>query len=93
MLMAALWSRSSDSPQRHTGFGGIGGVHEDDLTTNFYRVNLNHEGKGDLLYLTLPDHVYKRFQKKPSFLETFAASLIKLVIVDIDREVITQWQD
>lgn len=59
----------------------------------YYRVNLNREGKGDLLYLALPDHVFKRFQKKPSFLDTFAASLIKLVIVDIEREVITQWQD
>ncbi|MBZ0315401.1 MAG: hypothetical protein K8L91_03210 [Anaerolineae bacterium] len=57
----------------------------------YYKVMMTRDNVAFRLYLALPLDAYTRFQLKPSFLQTFEAAQVKLVVVDIGAEVIEQW--
>ncbi|MBZ0315183.1 MAG: hypothetical protein K8L91_02100 [Anaerolineae bacterium] len=57
----------------------------------YYRVNLKRDKPDVLLFLAIPDEAYQRFLLQPSFLDTFAETGVKLLIVDTEDEEIVQW--
>lgn len=59
----------------------------------YYRVNLRRHGIALPLYLAIPDEAYQRFLEKPSFIDTFNETQVKLLIVNVANEEITQWID
>lgn len=57
-----------------------------------YRLAMDTLGDQHIpLYLALPEAAYERFRFEPIFLMLFNQAGVKLVIVDLEREVIVQW--
>ncbi|KAB2854448.1 MAG: hypothetical protein F9K46_16935, partial [Anaerolineae bacterium] len=57
----------------------------------YYRVNLKRDKPDVTLFLAIPDEAYQRFLLQRSFLDTFAETGVKLLIVDTEEEEIVQW--
>jgi hypothetical protein len=58
----------------------------------FYQTALSLREDVPPLYLALPSLAYARFQNRPEIMLTLQNSGVKYVIIDLEAEVIVQWQ-
>lgn len=56
-----------------------------------YRIALEEEDVGRLLYLAIPSEIYKRFFKYPFIQTVIHRNQIPLLVYNPDKEEITQW--
>ncbi len=59
-----------------------------------YRSGMDSSGDTAIpLYLALPDVAYRRFEAQPDLFKVLRDSIVKWVVVDIQKESVTQWLD
>jgi hypothetical protein len=56
-----------------------------------YRIALEDEGGGRVLYLAVPLDVYKRFFKYPFIQTVIRRNQIPLLVYDVEKQEIAQW--